>query len=179
MVKFKQPFSMTTICGFFVFAGVSILFIIHALNHLADNRQIYAFQCNAIAYSVEHQSNISQPMGDIHLKAAEYNGSLTLSYYSAFEKDVREYALFSGENTNLEVGALTYHFEMTTTDFGFNEMSPFAKYLSQQLNIDHFEVDQVFEQSIQVLDMDIDRNFLVIKFIPSNHIWACDLAADQ
>ncbi|QIR15526.1 hypothetical protein [Shewanella aestuarii] len=155
------------------------MFITNGLEHFASKRQIQAFKCDAIAYSVEHQSNISQAIGNIHLKAVEHNGSLSLSYYSAFENDVREYAVFSGNNTDLDVGALTYHFDMTTKEFKFVEMSPFAQYLSQELNIERFEVDQVFEQDIQILDMDLARHFLVIKFMPSNHIWACDILGGQ
>jgi len=136
---------------------------------------MYDVQCQASAFDLAHLQEGELLRGDMLLQLIEENGRLSLAYYSAFDEPIRQYAIFEGELVTMHSGSLTYDYNVNMTDYKFAEVSHLNDYLLHELNLDSLKLGQFFPQSIQVIEADLERHFLVIKFSPSNQLWACKI----
>ena len=168
--RFK-PFSLK---GGLCIVGVLFTLLMIKLTWFTEIH-MYDVQCQASAFNLSKQPTAEIQHGDMLLHLVEEGGRLSLTYYSAFEDNVREYAVFEGELLALHTGSLTYDYTLNMTDYKFSDVSHLNEYLLHELNLDSLKIGQLFPQSIQVLDADLARHFLVIKFSPSNQLWACNL----
>ena len=139
------------------------------------DKAMYDVQCQASAFYLSKQPTEEIQHGDMLLHLVEQDGRLSLTYYSAFDDNVREYAVFEGELLELHTGSITYDYSMNMIDYQFSDVSQLNDYLLHELNLPSLKIGQSFPQSIQVLDADFERHFLVLKFSPSNQLWACNL----
>ncbi|MCL1141274.1 hypothetical protein [Shewanella gaetbuli] len=144
------------------------------VEQLADTKPMYTFQCAAETYEVQDENPLPFKKSTMNLKVTEDNGQLSLRYLSSVAGFNDETAEITGVLSELSVSELMYHYQLQLTDLDVSN-GHLADYLRHELNIDLLTLNQSFKQDIQVLEMDLAQNYLIIKFLPNNTLWACDL----
>ncbi|MDO6639987.1 hypothetical protein BCU94_04015 [Shewanella sp. 10N.286.52.C2] len=182
MVKAVTDFLLTrigrvvfTVC-FIVVSCISVLM----LEQFADTRDIWAFDCQSDLYefSADKEHTIELDHGPLFLALTVKNKQIQLNYYNAKGSKNHEYATFDGDLTELEVGDMTYKLDLVLTDAQFNQNNSYLrKYLAKELKTTaaQLQTQTQLHIAVQVLEMDIDNKYILMKFKPYNMLWACRL----
>ncbi|WP_394131188.1 hypothetical protein [Shewanella maritima] len=148
------------------------------LKYFAERKGVWELDCQANAYGIDMVNEIgNKAKGNVLLKLTVQDKQLMMTYYSAFDEHIREYAIFNGELKELIVGAMTYEIDFMPKEMVFSEHSRLKPYLLSELSKNEQEivVGSRFTQAMRVLEMDSDLSYVIIKFSPSNNIWACSI----
>ncbi|WP_144210849.1 hypothetical protein [Shewanella donghaensis] len=180
MVKKLADFLMSKL-GRVVFLVASLIIFfssIFLLEYFADSRDIWTFDCHSDMYefSTEQDTVVEHEQGLLYLSLSMNKKQISLDYYNSKGSKDHEYASFEGELTELEVGDVIYELALELKDFQFQEHNPFLHdYLLRELHIsdEQLALHNKITVAVQVIEMDIKKKYILIKFKPYNMLWAC------
>lgn len=158
---------------------IAILFTTMTLENVADNRPIRSFICSGNLYQIDSFEERTISEADIKLLASTNQKQIELNYYTAPQRSQREFVSLKGTLQELNIGALSYVYEFTVVDLQVSEQSKFAYYLAKEFSVEKLSLGMTLTQELHVLEMDLAKKFMLVKFEPSSHLWACDIKEED
>lgn len=145
------------------------------LNYTTYSREQLDFTCNA---KVIEANNFSQKLRELSLRVKSFGRDVQMSYSYNDGINPPSLVVVNGRLLDFEVSTMTYSVMFTGID---EQLSQNIAPISPELQIileagrSALEDSEQVEQQIQVLDMDSDKGYAVLKFRRANNIWACKI----
>ncbi|MCL1046575.1 hypothetical protein L2737_14780 [Shewanella electrodiphila] len=182
MANRLAQFLMTKLGRAVFILSSTVLFCISILilESFADSRQVSAFDCSTKIHAMTANDNIviNTPQISIHLSLTFNDEKIYLDYFSEQPESSREHLSLKGQLRELEIGKLLYQLDLDITDAKFiSDNSSFQSYLANEFNEskENLAVGNQVSVNVQVLEMDADNGFILVKFTPFSTLWACQL----
>ncbi|MCL1068753.1 hypothetical protein L2735_18455 [Shewanella olleyana] len=169
--------------GRVVFVSISIAIfclVILFLEHFADSRSVWAFDCNSKIYQFKNQNGevVHSQNEPLYLSLTIQDELISLDYFTGEEENEREFISLEGNLKELEVGKMMYQLDLKVIDANYQLDAPqLQNYLAKELDVmqESLILGNEISVAVQVLEMDTEKEYILIKFSPYHTLWACRL----
>ncbi|WP_153916285.1 hypothetical protein [Shewanella sp. TC10] len=181
LIKLAQ-FLLTKV-GRVVFLLTSIVIFCLAillLEHFADSRKVWTFDCNSKMYQLKDLDGevVHAENEPLYLSLTIQDKLIRLDYYTDEKESEREFVSLKGHLKELEIGKLMYQLDLKVIDVNYRlDVPQLQDYLANELDEirESLVLGNKVSVAMQVLEVDVKNDFILIKFSPYNTLWACRL----
>ncbi|GGI91957.1 hypothetical protein [Shewanella gelidii] len=156
------------------FTAFFLLWVCLGLNHFAASRDIPEFRCNAELLT---SNLLGQSDGELLLNINHRNDSVVLEYLHRVEGNILGSLSLTSDLLGLEIASMTYKLLLKEGEITGNTALDMLPQNIQKLLITHTSQPNQSRLpfDIQILDMDKNAGYSVLRLKPGNNLWVCEI----